>query len=101
MSELGVRRDKAALSSGFKSPPATAPADGAGPSWCGGWHFCRARETVALPPTALMVECQSRPHRSLSHQGRSAIEAVLSIFVPLYELLNSLRCLKAILLNWG
>src|SRR5262249_44033756 len=26
--------------------------------------------------------------------------AVLSIFVPLDELLNSLRCLKAILLNW-
>ena len=30
--------------------------------WCSG-----------LPLTALMVGCQSRSHRSLSHQGRSAI----------------------------
>ena len=34
---------------------------------------------------------QFKPSGPLSH---------LSIFVPLYELLNSLRCLKAILLNW-
>jgi hypothetical protein len=34
---------------------------------------------------------QFKPPGPLSH---------LSIFVPLYELLNSLRCLKAILLNW-
>src|SRR5262252_2473691 len=33
----------------------------------------RRSEVVATSANALMVECPSRPHRSLSHQGRSAI----------------------------